>query len=67
MCKFSSWSRMVTSLQSKLWPVHACSADKLKSAVLTALLCKRLDEHRRAVRMADISISRTYMECRPQC
>ena len=42
MCKFSCWSRMVTSLQSTLWPaLHACSAntDELKSAILTALLC----------------------------
>ena len=28
MCKFSCWSRMVTSHQSTLWPAfHACSAN----------------------------------------
>ena len=35
MCRFSCWSRMVTSLQSTLWPaLHACSAnaDELKSS-----------------------------------
>ena len=45
MCKFSCWSRMVTSLQSTLWPaLHACSAnaDELKSAILIAFLsCAR--------------------------